>query len=951
VSVRFVLGIIGALLGLAVAEGAGLLLGSGLGMLVGWAIDREQKRARYLASPASGQEPFEQRATRRILELSQRVEQLEHKVAALSAASASRPGDALELAARSAFDANLRESPRAVSEPLGAPALDERGAPLPVASALQSEPTLDSDARGADVHAAEPSPSRLPLEQPPPAEYGPSAHAQPQPSPLLEAIRSFLFGGNTVVRIGILVLTVGVGLLVKYAADQAYFPLELRLALAAALGLALVVVGYRLSATRPGFGTALQGGGIAAMYLVTFFAFYTYHLLPAPLTMMLLIALAGLCSLLAVVQNAMQLAVFGAIGGFLSPVLASTGQGSHVALFSYYALLNAAIAGSALFRSWRLLNWVGFAFTFGIGSTWGALSYRPEHMLSASCFLTLFFLFYLLNGTLFALKQPAPRRGAIDTTLTFGLPLATLALAGALFRVHHLYLALFCLALAATYLASAWWLRSRHDEPLRALAQAYVAIGVGVLTVAIPFALGSALATALAWAAEAGGLVWVGSKQARLRTRIAGYLLFACALMALYTRYGEASAAAQALFCGLIALSLLFSARVLEQARTSLRGWERYVGHALLALALWEWLVPIHRVPEALPFVREHLHDLALLSLLGASVYALDWLGERSDFGSARAVARFAFPYLLITLVRDLDDGEAPFAEFAWLGFGLLFAACYAVLYRQQPLLDERPKLRDALHASAAYAVALVWLDQAIEVAARLRLDDGWLALAWIAAPLSVVLLALVQRPDWPIARHPRAYLHWFGWPTTLALCARMLIGQGESAGGAAPLPYLPLLNPFDLAQALAIGALLLVARSGPVRSERTRTVAAWVSALSIFVGLSGSIVRTAHHLADVPFTPWQVPSDPLVQAAFSILWTVLSLMAMLLANRRSLRSVWVAGAVLLAAVVLKLFLVDLDRLSSVAKIVTFLAVGMLLLLIGYFAPVPPARRAEETSV
>jgi len=70
----------------------------------------------------------------------------------------------------------------------------------------------------------------------------------------------------------VLVLLVGVLLLAKWAADNALFPVEARLAVAALIGLALTVVGYRLREARPGFGTTLQGGGIAALYLVVFVA-------------------------------------------------------------------------------------------------------------------------------------------------------------------------------------------------------------------------------------------------------------------------------------------------------------------------------------------------------------------------------------------------------------------------------------------------------------------------------------------------------------------------------------------------------------------------------------------------------------------------------------------------------------------------------------------------------
>jgi uncharacterized membrane protein len=59
---------------------------------------------------------------------------------------------------------------------------------------------------------------------------------------------------------------------------------------------------------------------------------------------------------------------------------------------------------------------------------------------------------------------------------------------------------------------------------------------------------------------------------------------------------------------------------------------------------------------------------------------------------------------------------------------------------------------------------------------------------------------------------------------------------------------------------------------------------------------------------------------------------------------------VWFVGAGLLAVVVAKLFVVDLVGVGTVARIVSFLAVGALMLGIGYVAPLPPrATRGEGT--
>jgi uncharacterized membrane protein len=60
-------------------------------------------------------------------------------------------------------------------------------------------------------------------------------------------------------------------------------------------------------------------------------------------------------------------------------------------------------------------------------------------------------------------------------------------------------------------------------------------------------------------------------------------------------------------------------------------------------------------------------------------------------------------------------------------------------------------------------------------------------------------------------------------------------------------------------------------------------------------------------------------------------------------AARKSIRVAWLAGAVLLAVVVAKLFLVDLSRIGSIERIVSFLGVGLLMLIFGYFSPLPPA--------
>ena len=86
-----------------------------------------------------------------------------------------------------------------------------------------------------------------------------------------------------------------------------------------------------------------------------------------------------------------------------------------------------------------------------------------------------------------------------------------------------------------------------------------------------------------------------------------------------------------------------------------------------------------------------------------------------------------------------------------------------------------------------------------------------------------------------------------------------------------------------------------------------------------------------------------------LVQAGLSIVWTLLALAMMIFGHLRMRREMWLIGAVLIGVVVAKLFFVELSNQGGLARIVSFIGVGVLLLVVGYFAPLPP-RRATQAS-
>jgi len=122
---------------------------------------------------------------------------------------------------------------------------------------------------------------------------------------------------------------------------------------------------------------------------------------------------------------------------------------------------------------------------------------------------------------------------------------------------------------------------------------------------------------------------------------------------------------------------------------------------------------------------------------------------------------------------------------------------------------------------------------------------------------------------------------------------------------------------------------------------------AGFAVAFLAFLWLNALLLRTLHLWADIPYELRAMLDSTLAESALSIFWAFIALATMLIATRIGLRIVWLTGAVILAGVVIKLFLVDLASIGTVARIVSFVGVGLLMLVLGYFSPLPPAPEAR----
>jgi uncharacterized membrane protein len=366
---------------------------------------------------------------------------------------------------------------------------------------------------------------------PAPAREVPVPEAPVAPAPAratmphwLLAARTWLLTGNLVARLGLVILFIGVAFLIKFVAATVDIPIELRLAGVALANLPLLAWGWRLRTTRREIGLPVQGTAIALMMLVVFGAYQRYGLIPGGLAFALLVVFTVFACVLALLQDAVWLAVFGITGGFACPLLVASGQGNHIGLFSYYALLNAGVFALATRRSWRALNLLGFGFTFVVGAAWGGLRYSPANYLSAQAFLILFFLYYVGIALAFARQQQTRLKDYVDATLVLGTPLLAFGLQAGLVRDKPFGLALSALALGGFYLGLALLLWRRGRERWRVLVETFGAVGAIFGTLAIPLAVDGRW-TSAAWSLEGVGFVWFGLKRQQARAWIFGLVL------------------------------------------------------------------------------------------------------------------------------------------------------------------------------------------------------------------------------------------------------------------------------------------------------------------------------------------------------------------------------------------------------------------------------------------
>lgn len=347
-----------------------------------------------------------------------------------------------------------------------------------------------------------------------------------------------LIGSKLLNRIGAFALILGVGFFLNYAFDNDLIPESIRVLLGFVIGAGLLWGGARWQKKGLAiFAQGLVGAGIAILYLSVYASFNFYHLVPQPAAFVLMSAVTALTFLQALKYDSLAVALLGWAGGFLTPVLLSTGQSNEAGLFTYLALLDLGLL-ALIWRkeAWIILEPLTLVATYLMYLTWYERYYTESALLLTLFFVTIFWCMFYVLDVLRISKGVKAFLNIRQVVAGLNALFFYIALYNLIDKPFHTWMSTVTLLLGGVYFLTFYLLRRRGAESTIALAR-YVltAISLLVSATAIQF---SSFMTVTFWAAEALLLIWCGVHWKMRHVWQAALVLFALAVVKLFSVAG-----------------------------------------------------------------------------------------------------------------------------------------------------------------------------------------------------------------------------------------------------------------------------------------------------------------------------------------------------------------------------------------------------------------------------
>jgi hypothetical protein len=861
----------------------------------------------------------------RVEQLEARIKALEGRITAMTPAGAKTSAQSQSRAVSAVSPAGalgapvLRTSAQVASasdRPMGEAVLD----PLPSPLAAKSGPDDFAHSSASRQRGPTVAPDRVeardrpatsqarPMDHQPPARMpaqvvttAAALQSSPFSAELLASSLFRLLSKNPFASAGMLLLLVGVGFLFALLASRNILPPIARVSLVALAGFAVFGFGIKVEKKRSALAFNLQGGAIAVEFLSALWAYDDYHLLTSSKAFLVL----GLISLLAYVWAAYRTSIghafIGLLGALATPIVTSTGQGTISSLVLYCVWISALSIGCGAILGSTMLATVAMAGIIVLLEVARASNPGDLHMLVAGC--VVISLAYCSSALVWCFKNG---KFADFERASLLLQLIAPPLVLCQFIVQPGDVALADAALlpactAALLLAAAW----RVDREWRVWLLAVASV-LGFVGITLHFEGGS---QAVSFSAGAMGLVLIATA---VRSPIIKVLALCYWLASIVVGFDQlqshhtmpldvstavALAAAYLERASLISILYLLGAPLLA-ASSTLDRVDVTIPHILWFMLAWTALA---LVVSRLVAWKELTHSTLWVVPAGlAMLFSSEQMGPGNLWALREATlmvwlaasAGALWP-LLTTLTKDKS---ASIREDAIVLLSALIPVCISI---------------EVIHAFAT-----VLTSESSVIAAAL-------ALVWsLAAWASRLHRACLSRD-----RLGRACLF-------LALLL---------AGSAALVT--PLQISHELILVLAITCAIGFRRFAELRSRDLSAVPETITLVLFAAGLALQLIGL-HDALDESVLFLLVERD--MQPWVSLLWALSGVVIVVIGSTQKNRSWWIAGAIGLMGLIAKMFVIDLAALTLPARVGTFMLVGVLFIVLGYFCPLPPALRADR---
>lgn len=740
----------------------------------------------------------------------------------------------------------------------------------------------------------------------------------------------WMIHGNPILRVAVAVLMVGVVLLLRFASEHWQLSLGVKLGFIASAGIMTTIAGYWLQKKNQLFAVALQGLGLAVVFLTLIFSHHFAVIASLGTASTLFVILLLVTVYLSLKQQALYLAMLALTMAYLAPLLIPQNHPDVIFLFGYYFLINLAVAAVNFIQPWKILHQIAFFATMFIGGTTIGI-YAETHQ-----FDTLDWILWLHIGLFIWLsirysqlmlraqnqiKEVEPKaqrlQPILDVGLIFSVPVLGFSLHAYLMHNSTQALTIGAAVLSLTYTLLHVWIKRQHPQ-LSILAKSFFILAMVFTALIFPLAKGAHW-TSAGWVIQGTALIVWGVTE---RYRLSRYLG--------------------------VALVLLSSVALLFQAWSN----DHFPILSTVIYALAQFISAfylLHYQEVEKYFSARMLSGVFLaLGMYAGAVAGVEYL-HWQHYGLSPYLAIAVLLLVLFSLVVQFKaQVQWQRVQLTLLGILLLFLYGESFVVEMYTQHQWHSVLQQSCFMFAA--VGILYLLNTLKFQKNSTLFSIWAATFW----LSLASLGLAIFPILPLvglAMLPIVYqitLMRKQSPIVMQLPVMMLnllwlVFISLDSYSAQHYYLLPILNYTDMASLLMlIGVMWCVYQYDLSATPLMEWGFKVTSVLIGLLALSSVVVRAMHHYLGTPLWGGAIWSNGDVQLSLTLLWVILAFILMTFSSRRHIRQIWFVGAALLGIVVLKLLLLDLSQSGTLTRVISFIGSGIVMLVIAYLAPLPP---------